>query len=618
MRLKRLFVACALPALLALVPAATLAESDPRVTALVTESGAALHISAMHSIHIVHAKGTVVAVGLSGTGDGWNEMGGVREASTFSTPPLGGGSGWDGNENWNLDQTGLVIVDGSVVGRSSAINQAYFGNYALWTPNYGGASVTWSGTQTDHGTSYDVLTVTPPKSQVPLDVWFDTKTHLPVKTVQTVGPLVSTMTLSDYRPVHGLMIPYRVDTATNQGNSTSFVATGVDIDPTNGNARLSKPASSPHDYSIAGGAASTTVPIALFDNHVYLDVMLNGKGPYHFIFDTGGANVVDPDVAKEIGATGGGSAQINGVGNSTESSSFATVKALQFGNATVNDQVFLVLPVRKGFGISAGRQVDGLIGYEVLNRFVTTFDYANKTVTFQMPNAAPSSPATASVPIAMNGTQPQFGCRINDVPTVCTLDTGARDSLTMYLPFLKANPSVVPAKLSAPGVNGFGVGGPSLGQLGRLQSLSFGTFTIPNLIGDFTAQTQGALAMPFLGANVGGGVWRRFTMTLDYHLLTMTLTPNADINSPDQWDRSGVFLLNTGSITVIDVRPGTPAAQAGLVKGDVITAVNGSSTLSLHDVRQTFLGAPGTVVHLVVKSKDGTTRNVDLTLAEYV
>ncbi|HEX8806718.1 MAG TPA: PDZ domain-containing protein, partial [Candidatus Aquilonibacter sp.] len=207
---------------------------------------------------------------------------------------------------------------------------------------------------------------------------------------------------------------------------------------------------------------------------------------------------------------------------------------------------------------------------------------------------------------------------INDVATVCTLDTGARDSLTMYLPFLKTNPNVVPAKLTATGVNGFGVGGPALGQLGRLQSLSFGTFTIPNLIGDFTAQTQGALAMPFLGANVGGGVWRRFTMTLDYHLLTMTLTPNADINSPDQWDRSGVFLLNTGSITVIDVRPGTPAAQAGLVKGDVITAVNGSSTLSLHDVRQTFLGAPGTVVHLVVKSKDGTTRNVDLTLAEYV
>jgi hypothetical protein len=33
-----------------------------------------------------------------------------------------------------------------------------------------------------------------------------------------------------------------------------------------------------------------------------------------------------------------------------------------------------------GFGVSAGRAVDGLIGWEVLARFVTTFDYADKTV----------------------------------------------------------------------------------------------------------------------------------------------------------------------------------------------------------------------------------------------
>ena len=88
-------------------------------------------------------SGSVVVTGLSGSGDDWNEMGGIREAALFSASPVGGGSGWDGDENWNLDQTGLVIVDGSVLGRSSAINQAYVGNYDLWTPNYGGATVTW-------------------------------------------------------------------------------------------------------------------------------------------------------------------------------------------------------------------------------------------------------------------------------------------------------------------------------------------------------------------------------------------------------------------------------------------------------------------------------------------
>ena len=130
-------------------------------------------------------------------------MGGMREAPLFSTPPLGGGSGWDGDENWNLDQTGLVIVDGSVLGRSSAISQAYVGNYDLWTPGYGGATVAWGGSKSEDGKNYDVLTVTPPKSSLPIDVWFDRATHLPVKAVQTAGPMVTTITMADFRPVHG-------------------------------------------------------------------------------------------------------------------------------------------------------------------------------------------------------------------------------------------------------------------------------------------------------------------------------------------------------------------------------------------------------------------------------
>ena len=71
------------------------------------------------------------------------------------------------------------------------------------------------------------------------------------------------------------------------------------------------------------------IPVSLSENHVYLDVMLNGKGPYHFIFDTGGANIVDPAVAKEIGAFGKGSVQGSGVGSATENFSFANVAKLQ-------------------------------------------------------------------------------------------------------------------------------------------------------------------------------------------------------------------------------------------------------------------------------------------------
>ena len=86
-------------------------------------------------------------------------------------------------------------------------------------------------------------------------------------------------------------------------------------------------------------SSNTTIPITLGENHVYLDVMLNGKGPYHFIFDTGGANVIDPAVAQEIGATGAGSVQGSGVGSQTEGLSFAKVNAMQIGDAVVERAV---------------------------------------------------------------------------------------------------------------------------------------------------------------------------------------------------------------------------------------------------------------------------------------
>lgn len=611
------FAATSLAVLISIAPQLTRADDDPRVTKLINQSGAALHVDALRSIKVIHAKGSIVASGLKGSGDDWNEMGGMREAVLFSTPPLGGGSGWDGKEDWNLDQTGLVIVDGSVLGRSSTISQAYVGNYSLWAPGHGGATVTWGGSKSEDGKSYDVLSVTPPNTSVPIDIWFDQVSHLPVKAVQTAGPVGTAITMADFRPVHGLMIPYRVDISAISG-TTSFTATSVEVNPPDGAAHLAAPTSSPHDFSIANGATQAVVPIQISKNQVWLDVMLNGKGPFHFAFDTGGANVIDSAVAKQLGVTSGGSTQVTGTGDASVDTSFAVIKTLQIGDARVTNQVFGVLPIAEGFGVTSGVRMDGLIGYEVLSRFLTTFDYGNKKVVFHLPGSYTPPPGATVVPIALFGTQPQFACGIDDVPATCTLDTGASQSLSFYTPFIEAHPGVVPAKHSEPGVNGFGVGGPSMGTLGRQQTLSFGGLRLHDLVGDYPTQGAGGLALPFFGANVGGGVWKRFTMTLDYHARTMTLTPNADFPARDQWERSGLYLINKGGITVIDVRPGTPAASAGVKKGDIIVSLNGSSNPSLLEARNAFLAAPGTVVHLVIKGKDGSTHDVALTLADYV
>jgi C-terminal processing protease CtpA/Prc len=142
-----------------------------------------------------------------------------------------------------------------------------------------------------------------------------------------------------------------------------------------------------------------------------------------------------------------------------------------------------------------------------------------------------------------------------------------------------------------------------------------------DLVADYTAQTQGALAAPFIAANLGGNLLRRFDITFDYGRQTMALVPNAAFNDPDHYERIGLFLImKGGKVTVVDARPGTPAALAGIARGDVISTIDGAptSTMSLEAVRTIFSKPAGTVLHLGVVTKDGTQRTVDVTLRDFI
>src|SRR5579884_1509994 len=577
------------------------ASIDPRSEQVIRDSSVALGTSALRNIRVIRVNARVTAAGLSGTQTQWIGVASSRFAEFAKLPPLEQDDGYDGNVVWNRDQSGLVWHDGSDAGRSTEISNAYMAEFGLWKPSADGADVSYQGTQTDKGRPYDVLRVTVPGSKLPLDLWFDRATHLLVRESQAVGPVVNTATLSHYRRVGGLMVPYTIHVDNTNGNNSDTTITAVAVNPADGEAHLTAPISNVHDFSMLNRRTSTTVPFELAENHVYVDVMLNGKGPYHMIFDTGGANIVDPAVAKEIGTAGKGTVQGSGVGAQTESFSFAKVNALQVGDAVIRNQMFTVAPVRAGFGISAGKPADGLIGWEVLARYVTTFDYQNKHVVFTMPGAATPPAGAHVIPFVFNGTQPQIACSIDGIASQCTIDTGARDTMTFYAPYLQAHPQVQPATVTANGVTGFGVGGASLGSLGRLQSFSIDDLTLQDLIATYSSSTRGAFANPFTAANLGGNLLRRFNITFDYGRKTMALVPNDAFAQRDTYERSGLFLVNVGGkITVVDARQGTPAATAGLGKGDVITSINGKPTsgMTLGTVRDFFTAQAGTVVTL--------------------
>jgi hypothetical protein len=616
MTISRAFLAAGLVAGLALAGRPSVAASD-RVDHLLSASRAALGGSALDAVRVYALESTVDFGGLSGTGRAWIEIGGPRFAESVDAGPLSGFDGYDGRDVWNTDSAGVVWADGSVQGRTAAISQGFFENMLLWRTGRGGAGVTDGGTRTEGARTYDLLEVTVPGAAVPSELWLDAATHLSARIVTTVAGIASTTTLADYRAVDGIMLPGKSTNSTNGNEGTSTLVRAT-LDP-QGAAHLAKPQEHLTDYSIAGGAGETSVPIDIIDNHIYLNVMLNGKGPYRFLFDTGGLNVIDPAVAKEIGEQKSGSLQGSGVGEATEAFGFTKVRSLQFGAATMTGQPFAVIPVRGAIASTSGEPIDGLIGFEVLARFVTTFDYAHKHVIFRLPAAAHVSPQAHAIPFVFGDRTPQVGCEIDGIVAVCAVDTGARDSITLLSPFVAAHPNLTAAGTSETGVDGFGLGGPAFGKLTRLTSLQLGDLKIADLVADLSSQTKGAFANPYEAANVGGGVWRRFSVTFDYPHQMIYLEPNATFANRDSYERAGLFLMTkAGAITVLDARAGTPAAAAGIAKGDVIASIDGKPAGDLRAVRALLLEPAGTVLHLGLTAADGTHRDVTLTLRDYV
>jgi predicted metalloprotease with PDZ domain len=127
-----------------------------------------------------------------------------------------------------------------------------------------------------------------------------------------------------------------------------------------------------------------------------------------------------------------------------------------------------------------------------------------------------------------------------------------------------------------------GIGnGESMPQLARLETLRVGSYLVDAPLVALSQDKVGAFASETISVNIGGNILRRFTLILDYPNGRVILEPNKHIHEPFASDASGLILTAQGddfrTFVVQDVLPDSPASEAGLIQGDVITAIDGHS-----------------------------------------
>lgn len=561
-------------------------------------------------------------MGLTGTTSNLADLKKGFSVGTFKAGPIEGANGFDGKKPWERDPSGTVNEQEGGEAMELAINDAYRTANGWWKPGYDGAAITGEGEKSDTSGNFDVLTVTP-KGGKAFEAWFDAKTHLLAKTVEKHGAQTVTTSFSDYGKEGGIQLAHKivVDNGLGEKYQQVMKVTKVTFLGKQAPDAFAMPTTQLRDFEIAGGAASTTVPFQLVNNHIYGAAKVNGRGPYTFIFDTGGRNIITPTLAKEMGVNAEGAIAGTGAGEGVTEAGFAKGLTFQVGDAAVKDKVAMVFPL-ENFSEIEGIPMPGMIGYETFNRFVTRIDYGAGTLTLIDPAKFDPKDAGTPVKFLFNGSVPEVMGSIEGIPAKFDIDTGSRAELTITKPFAVNNKLREKHPKGVDAVEGWGVGGPSLGYVTRIKDVVIGDVKIGDVVGSLVTQDKGAFAGSDYSANVGGGILKRFVVTFDYGNKIMYLKPLAEkASDTGTYDRAGIWINVTGAgFKIVAVTKTSPAEEAGLKEGDVITAVDGTpaASLKLPDLRKRLRNdAPGTVMTLKIL-RDGQSEDVKVTLRDLI
>ncbi len=183
------------------------------------------------------------------------------------------------------------------------------------------------------------------------------------------------------------------------------------------------PADTPDDHDDATLAARTDDA-----DHLSIAVMINGRGPYHFVVDTGAeTSVVADNVALALGLPHIASVLVDGFSRRIPAQT-VHVDSLAFGPFLRKNLILPVLPRQYLYA-------DGYLGLDAISDSRVTFDFAGKTLRIEQPRKRSGFPqprpgqSTRLWASGASGRLSVADCLVDGVRTTAFIDTGAQVSV---------------------------------------------------------------------------------------------------------------------------------------------------------------------------------------------
>jgi predicted aspartyl protease len=367
--------------------------------------------------------------------------------------------------------------------------------------------------------------------------------------------------------------------------------------------------------NIYGIKNAVEIPFEYHNNFIIVKVIFNKKLPLNFVFDTGAEHTIllKKEIAEAMDIPFERRIQI--VGSDMQEDLYAYLARrihFKMNEIIIPNKSILVLEKDYfEFEKKVGVDIEGIIGADIFKAYRLSINYDTKTI-----KLSPSSPKPPrnfeTIPLEIYKNKPYLNCTIELSDTTSVLvkllvDTGAGLALLLHTdthPDLKLPDQVILGQV------GVGLGGTIDGFLGRVKKLPFGSskLRMANVVTNFQ-ELNSELETSELNARngiVGNEILCRFQVVIDYPQQKLYLKPNRRYKQKFEFDRSGLIVIAGGKhlneYYVNKVVPNSPAAEAGIIRGDRIMSLNGASASlsTLEGILQKMRRKPGKKIRLVL------------------